>query len=172
MKVPLFKIFKYSRRATILATLGGLIVVLGSSSAYAAHSNALPGSTLYPLKQLWEKGSLLLSFSPTSKANTHLNIAQNRIKALQSSPTPTPVLVPALQEVQQQLNSALTQSNNVTDQSQRKEIKKSISDTAAEAEKEAEHDSESPDSSSTDNHDVQSTSDKIKQVHDQASAND
>lgn len=172
MKFPVFKILKYSRRTTILAGLGGLVIVLGGGSAYAAHSNALPGSALYPFKQLWEKGSLLLSFSPASKAQAHLNIAQDRIKSAQSSPTPTPVLVPALQTVQQNLNDALNQSNNVSDQSQRTEIKKSISDAAAEAQKEAEHESESPDSSSTDKQDIQSTSDQIKQVQDQASSGD
>ncbi|GAC1392137.1 MAG: hypothetical protein NVSMB46_07100 [Candidatus Saccharimonadales bacterium] len=79
--------------------------------------------------------------------------------------------MPALQTVQQQLNSALDQSNNITDQSQRKEIKKSISDTAAEAENEAQHESES-ESSSKDKQDVQNTSDQIKQVQDKASTND
>ena len=171
MKIPVFKILKNSRRLTVLVALGGLVVVLGSSSAYAAHSSALPGSPLYPLKQLWDEGSLLLSFNPASKAQAHLKIAQDRIKAAQSSPTPTPVLVPALQEVQQQLNSALDQSNKVTDQSQRKELKKSISDTAKEAESEAEHESET-ESSSSDNQDIKNSSDQIKQTQDQASTND
>lgn len=172
MQFPTFKILKYSRRATTLIALGGLVILLGGSSAYAAHSNALPGSPLYPLKQLWEEGSLLLSFGPDSKAKAHLNIAQDRIKAAQSAPTPIPVLVPTLQTVQQNLNDALNQSNNVSDQSQRKEIKKSISDAAAEAEIEAEHESESSDSSGSDKQDVESASDQIKQVRDQASTND
>lgn len=173
MKIPFSKVLKYSRRTTILAIVGGLIVILGGSSAYAAHSNALPGSPLYPLKQLWEQGSLLLSFSPAAKAQVHLNIAQDRIKAAQSSPTPIPVLVPTLQTVQQNLHDALNQSSNVTDQSQRNEIKKSVSDAASEAEKEAEQESRSSvESSSSDKQDIQSSRDQIKQIQNQASADD
>ena len=172
MKIPVFKIFKYSRRASIVTVVVGLVVIFGSLSAYAAKSDALPGSTLYPLKQLWEKGQLVLSFSPVSKAQTHVSIAQDRIKAAQAVPVPTTVLVPALQEAQQQLNSALSQASGITDQTQRKEINKSISDAAAEATAEAEHASESESASSSDKQDLQKTSDQIKQVQDQASTDD
>lgn len=172
MKIPVFKVLKYSRRATVLAVLGGLVVVLGGSSAYAAHTNALPGSPLYPLKQLWEEGTLLMSFSPASKAQTHLNIAQDRINAVQTSPAPAPVLAPALQEVNKQLNSALDQSNSVTDQVKRKEIKKDITDAAVEAQHEAERESESPDSSSSSKQEIKNTTEQIKQVQTQASVDD
>lgn len=173
MKFSIPGTLKSSRRPAILAVLGGLVIILGGSSAYAAHSSALPGSPLYPLKQLWEEGSLLLSFGPASKAKTHLSIAQDRIQAAQSGPTPAPVLVPTLQTVQQNLSDALNQSNKVGDQSQQKEIRKNISDTASEAEQEAEHENESSDdSSSTDKQDIQSTRDQIKQVKDRASADD
>lgn len=175
MKIPVFKALKSSRKATILAALGGLVILLGGSSAYAARSNALPGSPLYPLKQLWEQGAVLLSFSPASKARAHLNIAQDRIKALQSSSVPTPVRAQALQTVQQNLNSALDQSNNVTDQTKRKELKDDISKEAVEAEQEVEHAKEVEKTKETDSsksnkdkQDIKQSGDQIKQVKDRS----
>lgn len=178
MKLPALKILKLSSRAGILATAGVVVLVLGGSSAYAAHSNALPGSTLYPLKQLWEKGQVVLSFSPASKAETQVNIAQDRVKAAQATVSQTPAAtngsnaIDALQQAQQHLQQALTHASNVSDPSQRKEIEKKISDTAAEAEAEAQHESESESTNSTDKQDLQNTSDQIKQVRDQASSDD
>ncbi len=178
MKIPVFKIFKYSRRASIAVAVGGLIIVFGGASAYAAKSNALPGSPLYPLKQVWEEGQMLLSFSPASKAQTQVSIAQDRIKAAQTVVSQTPAAtngsnaLPALQQAQQQLNKALENTNKITDPTQRKEIKKSISDAAAEAETELEHSSESESSSSSDKQNIQNTSDEIKKVQDQASTGD
>jgi hypothetical protein len=176
MKLPIFKIFKYSRRASIIATVGGLIVIFGGTSAYAAHSNALPGSTLYPLKQLWEQGQLLLSFSPTSKAQAQIDIAHDRIKAAQAVVSQTPAAtngsnaIPALQHAQEQLNKALSNADKITDPTQRQEIKKSISDAATEAEAELEQENES--ASDSDKQDIQHTSEEIKKVKDQASSND
>lgn len=168
MKFPVFKILKNSRRLTVVVALGALVIILGGSSAYAAHSNALPGSAFYPLKQLWEQGSLALAFTPAAKAQVHLNIAQDRIKATQSNTTPALVLAPTLQTVQQNLNDALNQTKNISDPSQRKDIEKSISDAATEVEKEAERENES-ESSSSDKQDIQSSRDQIKQVKDQTS---
>lgn len=164
------KFFKYSRKTTAVVSLGALIVIFGGTSAFAAHSNALPGSPLYPLKQVWEQGQMLLSFDSASKATMHVKIAQDRIQALQATPTPTPALVPALQTVQANLNSALDQSKNVPDQTKRTEIRKSISDAAVEAEKEAQQKTEA--ASSSDQQDAQSSSDAIKSVGDQASTDD
>jgi hypothetical protein len=176
MKIPVFKIFKYSKRASIVATVAGLFVIFGGASAYAAKSNALPGSTLYPLKQAWEEGQMLLSFSPASKAQTQVGIAQDRIKAAQAvvsqTPAATSVAIPALQQAQQHLDKALTNTSEVTDPTQRQEIKKSISDAAAEAETELEHSSESESPSASDKQDIQNTSDQIKKVQDQASTGD
>lgn len=173
MKTPTLKIFKYSRMANIVIAVGGLVVIFGATSAYAAHSNALPGSALYPLKQLWEQGQLQLSFSPASKAQTHVDIAQDRIKVAQTpATTNSSNALPALQQAQQHLDKALTNADKVTDPTQRKEIKKSISGAAAEAETELEHSSESESPSASDKQDIQKTSDEIKKVQDQASTDD
>lgn len=170
MNIPVFKIFKYSRRASIIAVIGGLIVIFGGSSTYAAHSNALPGSAFYPLKQLWEKAQLVVSFSPAAKAHAQIGVAQDRVKAAQSTPAPTTVLVPALQVAQQQLSGALDQAKHVTDPVQRQEIMQHISDTATEVESEIEHESESETASVNDKQDLKKASDEVKHVQDKVSA--
>lgn len=172
MKVKLLKFVKSSPLMTTLLVLSVAAVLLGGSSAYAGQSNALPGSPLYPLKQLWEQTSLALSFSPAAKAQAHLNIAQDRIRAVQATVAPDPVAEPALQTVHQNLNDALNQSDKVTDPSQRKEIKKSISEAAVDAEKEAAHANESHDASATGKGDAKSMTDQLKQVRDKALGSD
>ncbi len=176
MKLPLLKTLKLTSRTGLLVAMGVVVLLLGGSSAYAAHTDALQGSTLYPLKQLWEKGQLLLSFSPASKAQTEVNIAQDRIKAAQATVSQTPAAtngssaVDALQQAQQHLQQALTHVDNVSDPNQKKEIEKKISDTATEAENEVENESESPNPS--DKQDLQKTSDQINQVKQHASNDD
>lgn len=168
---PILEYLKKSRVATILVIIVGLMVVLGGSSAYAANTNALPGSPLYPLKQIWQQASLIVALTPATKAQAQLNIAQDTIKSVQSNPAPSPVAAPALQKIQEQLKGALDQSKSVTDQTQRKQIEKKISDAATEAETEAKHQSDSQPSSS-DKQDIQDTSKQIQQVKDQASTDD
>lgn len=176
MKLPVFKIFKYSRRASIIAAVGGLFLAFGGTSAYAANSNALPGSALYPLKQLWERGQLMLSFSPTAKAQLQVEIAQDRIKSAQAIVAETPAAtngsnaISALQHAQEQLSKALDNTDDITDLAKRAEIKSSISDAADEVEAELEQENDSADDSAK--QDIQRTSDHIKQIKDQASSDD
>lgn len=178
MKIPVFKILKNSTRATIFVSIGLLVLVFGGASAYAAHTSAAPGSALYPLKQVWEQGKLLLSFSPASKAQTQVDIAKDRLKAAQTVVSQTPAAtngsnaISALQQAQQQLNKALDNTDKVTDPTKRSEIKKSISDTAAEVETELEHSSESESNSASDKQDIQHTSTEIKHIKDQAKTDD
>lgn len=177
MKIPAFKILKNSKQATVLAAVVVVVVALGGTSAYAAHSDALPGSAMYPFKKLWEGSQMLLSFGPASKAQTNVSIAQNRVKAAQAAVSQTPAAtnssnaLTALQEAQQHLQTALTQTSQINDPTQKKEVAKSISDAAAEAEKQVEAEKES-EASTTDKQNLQQTSDQIKQIQDQASTDD
>lgn len=178
MKLPLLKALKLTSRTGVLAAIGVVVLLLGGSSAYAAHTNALQGSTLYPLKQLWEKSQLLLSFSPAAKAQTEVNIAQDRVKAAQTTVSQTPAAtngsnaIDALQQAQQHLQQALTHVSNIPDSAQKKEIEKKISDTATEAENEAENESESESHGPKEKQDLQKTSDKIHQIQQQTSGDD
>ncbi len=172
MKLPTIKLSR--RTGTIVVLTVVVILGLGGTSAYAAESNALPGSALYPFKKGWEEVRLLLAFSPAAKAKTNVDIAHNRIKAAQNvasqTPAATTVVVPALQEAQQQLSNALNQTNNITDPSQRREVKRSISKEASDAETELEHSNESE--SSDDKQNTKSTSEQLQQIQDQSSTDD
>ena len=134
VKLPTFTITK---KATIIAAVSGIVLVtLGTTSAYAAQSNALPGSLLYPFKKAWEDVSLVVAPNPTAKAQTHLNIAQNRINSIQQATT-TPAL-PAIQQAQQNLQSALNDAKQISDANTKKDIKKSVAEEASRVEKEIE----------------------------------
>ncbi|GAC1386499.1 MAG: hypothetical protein NVS1B7_4600 [Candidatus Saccharimonadales bacterium] len=160
-----------TQKAIIAAGILSVAVVgLGSTSVYAARSNALPGSALYPLKQGWEQVHLFLSFSPASEAKTRVGIAHNRLLAAQQVPSPSPTFIPTLHEVNQQLNTALNQSNKISDPVKRKEIKDSVSKEANEAEVELEHSSELE--STSDKQEMKKTSDELKHLRDQASTKD
>lgn len=170
MKVP--KILTNSRVVIVVATVAVVLVAFGGVSAYAAHSNALPGSPLYPLKQLWEQGQLIFSFNPTAKAQAHINIAQNRLQSLQSAPVSAPVALPTIQDAQQHLNNALDQLGGITDTAKRKEVKKEVSNTAGEIETEVSHESDNSDTSSSDKQNIQQASDELKQTQAQSSTDD
>lgn len=178
MILPIFKAIKYTKRTIILASIAGVVVLLGGTSAIAAKANAAPGSTLYPFKRLWEGGKLFLSFSSVSKAQTNVSIAQDRVKAAQTVVSQTPAAtngsqaVDALQQAQQKLESALTQTKQISDPVQKKEVSKSISDAAKETENEIQSETESESTSSTDKQNLQKTSDQVKQIQSQASADD
>lgn len=178
MKLPMFKILNYSRRVSMLIVSGMFVLAFGSTSAYAASSNALPGSALFPLKQLWEKGQTLVSFSPAAKARAEVSIAQDRLEATQAIVASTPAgtngsnAVDALEQAQQHLAKALEHSNKIEDHAERKEIKKSISEAATETENEAEDVSDSDSSSDDHKDDLSDTSEHARQIRDQASSDD
>ncbi len=160
---------KLSRKAGIIVLSSATVIVaLGGTSAYAAHTNALPGSALYPFKKGWEEARILLSLSPASEAQTRVDIAHNLVQATQQlTPTPSTNVLPALQEAQQQLNSALNQSNKVSDPSKRQEIKDSISKEAADASVELEQ-HHKPESSN-DKRDAKNTAEQLQQIKNKAS---
>ncbi len=131
---------KLSKRTTII--LASSIVVLlavGGTAAFAAQSNALPGSPMYPLKQAWENVALFVAPSPAAKAETHLNIAQNRITALQqATTTPPTVPVQVIQQAQDHLQTALDEANKISDSAKQQEVKASIAQEVNKAETEIE----------------------------------
>lgn len=167
MKIP---IVKFSKRVVIiLVSVGALLVAISGTSAYAAKSNALPGSALYPFKKAWEDIALFVAPTAEIKAQTYLNIAQNRIDAVKQSPTNTKT--PVIQQAQVHLQNALTEANKVSDSKTRQEIKDSISEKTSEAEAEIESEAESSDSS-TDQQNTQDAKDQNAQIQTEASKND
>ncbi len=167
MKIP---IVKFSKKVVIiLVSVGALLAAISGTSAYAAKSNALPGSALYPFKKAWEDIALFVAPTAEIKAQTYLNIAQNRIDAVKQSPTNTKT--PVIQQAQVHLQNALTEANKVSDSKTRQEIKDSISEKTSEAEAEIESEAESSDSS-TDQQNTQDAKDQNAQIQTEASKND
>jgi hypothetical protein len=167
MKIPTVKFSK--KVVIILVSVGALLAAISGTSAYAAKSNALPGSALYPFKKAWEDIALFVAPTAEIKAQTYLNIAQNRIDAVKQSPTNTKT--PVIQQAQVHLQNALTEANKVSDSKTRQEIKDSISEKTSEAEAEIESEAESSDSS-TDQQNTQDAKDQNAQIQTEASKND
>lgn len=167
MNIPAIKLSK--RVIIILASSVVLLVAVGGTSAYAAKSNALPGSALYPFKKAWEEVALFVAPNHEVKAQTYLNIAQNRIDSVKQSPTSTKA--PAIQQAQVHLQNALDEANKVSDTKTRQEIKDSISEKEAEAEMEMETESESSDGSKDQNN-TQDSKDQETQTQTGESKND
>lgn len=167
MKNPFANIKPSKKTLTItIVSVGGLALTLFGTSAYAAQTNALPGSPLYPLKQAWESVALFVAPTPAAKAQAYLNVAQNRIT---SSQQVTPAPVPVIQQAQQHLQSALDEAQKVSDSTTRKEIKDSVAQKAAEVETEIKS---SKESDSTNEQDVKDATDHNKQIQTDASRDD
>ena len=69
----------------LVAALMAISVVFGGGAAAAyASQDALPGSTLYPVKTVVEKAELAVTTSPQAKAELHLEFAQERAAEAQA----------------------------------------------------------------------------------------
>jgi len=164
MKMPIVKFSKSS--VFILIGLVALLVAISGTSAYAAHSNALPGSILYPFKKAWEDVALFVAPTPAIKAQTYLNIAQNRIDAAKQSPTTATTKV--IQQAQVHLQNALDEADKISDSKTRQEIKDGISKETSRIETEIEtRDSEG----ATDQQDTKDAQNQNTQIQTEASKN-
>lgn len=165
MKMPIVKLSKSS--VFILVGLVALLVAISGTSAYAAHSNALPGSMLYPFKKAWEDVALFVAPTPAIKAQTYLNIAQNRIDATKQLPTKATSEI--IHQAQVQLKNAMDEADKISDLKTRQEIKDGISKETSRIETEIEtRDSES----ATDQQDTQDIQGQNTQKQTEASKND
>ncbi len=69
----------------LLAILMAVSVVFGGGAATVyASQDALPGDTLYPVKQLVEDADVALTLSPEAKAEKHLALAQERAQEIRA----------------------------------------------------------------------------------------
>lgn len=67
----------------LAVTTGAALVLLGASSTVAAANNSVPGDKLYGLDTALESLQVATSLSDTSKAATHLTIAEEKLVELQ-----------------------------------------------------------------------------------------
>jgi len=164
MKMPIVKFSKSS--VFILIGLVALLAAISGTSAYAAHSNALPGSMLYPFKKAWEDVALFVAPTPAIKAQTYLNIAQNRIDAVKQSPTKATTKV--IQQAQVHLQNALDETDKISDSKTRQEIKDDISKETSRIETEIET---SGSEGATDQQDAKDIRSQNTQIQTEASKN-
>jgi hypothetical protein len=116
-----------SQKATIImAGSGLLLVVLGGTTAFATHSNAQPGSVLYPFKKAWEEVSLTLTVNPAVKADKHLNIADDELKNIRPEDVHSNPSQPAIIQAKQHIEDAQKEEQKVSDKSARKAIDEHI----------------------------------------------
>jgi len=93
----------------IVAIVLGIGVLFGGGAATAyASQDAIPGDTLYPVKQLVEEAELTFTTDPVQKAERHLEFAQERVAEMQAlAAEGRPELIPeAAQNMGEHLQAA------------------------------------------------------------------
>ncbi len=69
----------------LVAALMAISVIFGGGAAAAyASQDALPGDTLYPVKEVVEQAELAFTTNPQAKAELHLEFAQERVAEIQT----------------------------------------------------------------------------------------
>ena len=69
----------------LVAALMAISVIFGGGAAAAyASQDAVPGETLYPVKEVVEQAELALTTNPQTKAELHLEFAQERVAEMQT----------------------------------------------------------------------------------------
>ncbi len=69
----------------LVAALMAISVIFGGGAAAAyASQDALPGDTLYPVKEVVEQAELMVTTNPQTKAELHLEFAQERVAEIQT----------------------------------------------------------------------------------------
>ena len=93
----------------IVAIVMGISVIFGGGAAAAyASQDAIPGDTLYPVKQVVEQAELAFTTDPVHKAERHLEFAQERVAEMQAlAAEGRPELIPeAAQNMEEHLQAA------------------------------------------------------------------
>ena len=67
-------------RLAVAGLIGAAFLVLGGGTAVAMSASAIPGDPLYGVKRAVERISLAMHRDPTSRANLHLQFANNRLQ--------------------------------------------------------------------------------------------
>jgi ABC-type transporter Mla subunit MlaD len=67
-------------RLAVAGLIGAAFLMLGGGTAIAMSSSAIPGDPLYGVKRAIERISLAMHRDPVSRANLHLQFANNRLQ--------------------------------------------------------------------------------------------
>lgn len=86
------------RRQRLVSAVASLLLLLVGAGTVAGSAAALPGETLYPVKESLERAELSIAFSDTANARAHLRHSRVRLDELRQAAESNPELVPEIAE--------------------------------------------------------------------------
>ncbi|GEM_PF-6384664 len=93
--------------------IAAVVLVLAPASAFVVSANALPGDSIYPIKEAWEDIQLTLAFNDEGKANTYASLALRRTEEMaELSKIGRPVPVEAINKLAKYTSTAMNTPEN------------------------------------------------------------
>lgn len=86
------------RRQRLVSAAASLLVLVAAGGTVAGSAMALPGETLYPVKESLERAELTIAFSDTANARAHLRHSRVRLDELEQAVDSNPEVVPEIAE--------------------------------------------------------------------------
>lgn len=86
------------RRQRLVSAAASLLLLLAGAGTVAGSAAALPGETLYPVKESLERAELSIAFSDAANARAHLRHSRVRLEELERAAESNPEVVPEIAE--------------------------------------------------------------------------
>lgn len=86
------------RRQRLVSAAASLVVLVAAAGTVAGSAMALPGETLYPVKESLERAELTIAVSDTANARAHLRHSRVRLEELEAAAESNPEVVPEIAE--------------------------------------------------------------------------
>lgn len=86
------------RRQRLVSAAASLLLLLAGAGTVAGSAAALPGETLYPVKESLEQAELRIAFSDAANARAHLRHSRVRLEELEQAAESNPEVVPEIAE--------------------------------------------------------------------------
>lgn len=86
------------RRQRLVSAAASLVVLMAAAGTVAGSAMALPGETLYPVKESLERAELTIAVSDTANARAHLRHSRVRLEELEAAAESNPEVVPEIAE--------------------------------------------------------------------------
>lgn len=84
------------RRQRLVSAVASLLLLVAGAGAVAGSAAALPGETLYPVKESLERAELSIAFSDAANARAHLRHSRVRLEELERAAEMNPQIVPEI----------------------------------------------------------------------------
>ncbi len=86
------------RRQRLVSAAASLVVLVAAAGTVAGSAMALPGETLYPVKESLERAELTIAVSDAANARAHLRHSRVRLEELEAAAESNPEVVPEIAE--------------------------------------------------------------------------